>query len=126
MESTKYDFVIYLIFGVLITAGIMWTTAWWGYYSTELLMSHYGYDFDAMNETERFESVKLENLERVKKLKNDYLGIGWPAKAIMAFVFYSPYLLIVYFGGWLIRRIKRKNIEITNLRRVLFIEQNSS
>ena len=34
---------------------------WWGSYSNDLLLSYYGYDFDAMNETERFRNniIKL-------------------------------------------------------------------
>ena len=107
----KYSFLTYLISGLILTAGIMWTFAWWADYSDQLLMSHYGYDFDAMNDTERYVNVESENLVKVKQLEIGYFGIGWPLKAIMSFVFYSPYLLIVYGVGQLIRRMKRKNKE---------------
>ncbi|KYG81334.1 hypothetical protein AWW67_08245 [Roseivirga seohaensis] len=106
--SLKFDFWTYLIFGLIITAGIMWTFVWWGDYSNRLLMSHYGYDFDAMNDNRRFVNVEPENFERVKQLEIGYFGVGWPLKAIMTFVFYSPYLLIVYLVGQLIGRTKRK------------------
>tara|TARA_R110001592_G_scaffold106518_1_gene298983 strand:- start:1277 stop:1537 length:261 start_codon:yes stop_codon:yes gene_type:complete len=86
----------------------MWTFVWWVDYSDRLLMSHYGYDFDAMNDNRRFVNVEPENFEKVKQLEIGYFGIGWPLKAIMTFVFYSPYLLIVYLVGQLIRRTKRK------------------
>lgn len=102
----KFDFLIYLILGLLITAGITWSFAWWADTSDRLLMSHYGYDFDAMNETERFGEVADENMERVKQLEIGYFGIGWPLQAIMTFIFYSPYLLIVYFIGQMITRMK--------------------
>ena len=102
----KFDFLTYLILGIIITAGITWTFAWWADHSDQLLLSHYGYDFDAMNENERFGNVALENMKRVKQLEIGYFGIGWPLKAIMTYAFYSPYLLIVYLIGQLIRRMK--------------------
>jgi len=111
LYKLKFDLVIYLILGCFITVSIMWTFAWWSDYSNQLLMSHYGYDFHAMNDTERFLNVQSENLENVKRLEIGYFGVGWPLKAIMSYVFYSPYLLIVYLIGQLIRRIKRKNNE---------------
>ena len=104
----KFDFLTYLILGIIITAGITWTFAWWADYSDQLLMSHYGYDFDAMNDTERFGKVQNENLEKVKQLEIGYFGIGWPLKAIMTYIFYAPYLLIVYLIGQFIRKVKRK------------------
>ena len=104
----KFDFLTYLISGIIITVGYTWTFAWWADYSDQLLMSYYGYDFDAMNNTERFGKVLDENLERVKQLEIGYFGIGWPLKAIMTYVFYLPYLLVVYLIGQLIRRMKLK------------------
>jgi len=108
MESNKIWLLTYLILGLIITAGITWTFAWWTDYSDQLLMSHYGYDFDAMNDTERFGKVLDENLERVKELEIGHFGIGWPLKAIMTYIFYSPYLLIVYLIGKVIRKMKQK------------------
>jgi hypothetical protein len=107
----KFDLMAYIILGLIFTALIIWTFAWWTDYSDQLLMSHYGYDFDAMNDTERFANIESENIEKVKQLEIGYFGIGWPLKAIMSFVFYSPYLLIVYGVGQLIRRMKEKNKE---------------
>ena len=85
----------------------MWTFAWWSDYANRLLMSHYGYDFEAMNERDRYSKVELENLEKLKQLEARYLGIGWPLKALMSFIVYSPYLLVVYIIGLVIRRIRR-------------------
>jgi hypothetical protein len=112
----KFDFLIYLISGMILTAGIMWTFAWWADYSDQLLMSQYGYNFDAMNDEERYQNVAGENLEKLKQLEIGFGGIGWPLKAIMSFVFYSPYLLIVYLNGQVISRIKRKNQDHTPIR----------
>lgn len=86
----KFSFMTYLLSGLILTAGIMWAFVWWADYSNQLLMSHYGYDFDAMNDTERFQNVESENLKKVKQFEIGYFGIGWPLKAIMSFVFLFP------------------------------------
>ena len=110
----KFDFLTYFVSGLILTAGIMLTFAWWADYSDHLLMSHYGYDFDAMNDIERYQNIESENLEKVKQLEIGYFGIGWPLKAIMSFAFYSPYLLIVYLVGQLIRRMKKNKEHAPN------------
>ncbi|WP_224997086.1 hypothetical protein [Cesiribacter sp. SM1] len=111
-KGLKYGFLSYMIIALIITAGITWIFAWWAHYSDQLLLSHYGYDFDAMNDTERFSKVADENMDRVKRLEMGYFGIGWPLKAIMTFMIYSPYLLLAYPIGQLIRRkiIKKQHL----------------
>jgi hypothetical protein len=108
LKKFKFSFLTYLILGLAITAGITLTFAWWADYSDQLLLSHYGYDLDAMNDSERYGNVKREDLEKVKQIEIGYFGIGWPLKAIMTYVFYSPYLLIVYLIGITIRKMKQK------------------
>lgn len=108
-HQLNFEFMIYyFIIGVILTAGIIWVFTWWLDYSNQLLMSYYGYDFNAMNDTVRFKNIEHENLERVKQLEIGYFGVGWPLKAIMFFVLYSPYLLIVYLGGQLLCRVKKE------------------
>lgn len=97
-----------MIIGIIITATITLTFAWWVDTSNQILLSHYGYDFDAMNDPERFANVSAENMERVKSLEISMMGIGWPLKAIMTYVFYSPYVLIVYLIVYLVKRNRNK------------------
>ncbi len=104
----RFKFLLYLIVSSVLTVGIMFTFAWWAYYSDQLLMSHYGYNFDAMNDIERYGNIATENLEKVKQLEFSHFGIGWPLKAIMTYIFYSPYLIIVYFIGQLIIKMNKK------------------
>jgi len=111
-STTKYGFWVYLFLGLILTASLMLTFAWWADYSDQLLLRHYGYDFDAMTATERFGHVKSEDLEQVKELETGYYGIGWPVQAILTFAFYSHYLLIVYFAGEWIRRNKVEAIKV--------------
>jgi hypothetical protein len=61
-----------------------------------------------MTDTQRFSNVSPENLERVKGLEISMMGIGWPLKAIMTFIVYSPYILVVYLIVYLIQNRKKK------------------
>lgn len=108
----KFHFLTYLVSGLIITAGIMSILAWWTDYSNILLLKHYNgyiYNPDSGGYQIEYDSVLPENLDRVKSLEISVMGIGWPLKAIMSFVFYSPYLLIVYGVGQLIRRRKKRS-----------------
>ena len=108
LKIEKYKFLTYLTLGVFITAIITLTFGWWSDSSNEILLSHYGYDFDAMNDTEKFTNVSVENLEKVKRLEVSMMGIGWPLKTIMTFSVYSPYLLLIYLVTFLIQKSKRR------------------
>lgn len=79
-----------------------------------MLLEHYRYNFDAMNETERFGKVSPDNMERVKSLEISIMGIGWPLKAFLTYVFYAPYLLIVYLVTYLFRKKLLKRQTKTN------------
>src|SRR5690349_5068937 len=90
---------IYLILCFVLTAGLTMAFAWWAHYSTELLMSHYGYDFEAMGDADRFREVKSESVERVKSLELSHFGIGWPLKAINMYELYAAYPVVVISLG---------------------------
>ena len=110
----KFDFLTYLILGLLITAVITGLFAWWAYYSNIILLQHYGayvFNTDSGGYQVSYENILPVNIDKVKSLEASIMGIGWPLKVIMSFIFYSPYLLIVYFFGQLISKMKRKNKE---------------
>lgn len=98
------NFILYTISGIVITFVLTWVLGWWGSYSNDLLLSHYGYNFDAMNDTERFKNVTSINLEQVKNLERNLLGVGWPLKVLMSYVFVSPILLILYLAVYFFKR----------------------
>jgi len=112
ISRLKFKFPLYLILATIITAGIMLTFSLWADTSNQILLKHYGYNFDGMNETEIFGNVAEDDMQRVNELVQSSSGIGWPLKAIMGFPFYSPYLLIVYLIGQLIRRLKRNRARL--------------
>jgi amino acid transporter len=107
-RDSKKVFTIYIITAVTATFILVLILAWWSHFSIEILLSHYGYDADLLTETERLRNVSAENLDRVKTLDTSRMGIGWPLKAILFYIFYSPYLLIVYFGSYFYKKSKLK------------------
>lgn len=106
--NIKYKFISYLTIAVFLTALLTIVFAWWTYTTDLLLLKHYGYDIDGLNEAEFYGKVLPENMDKVKSLETSIMGIGWPLKAIITFVFYSPYLLIIYGVKYLIGRKTRK------------------
>ncbi len=74
--NLKYNFTIFLIVGTILTLILTLISGWWGDISNQILLSHYGYNFDAINDMERYREVAMENLERVKRLEINMLGIG--------------------------------------------------
>jgi hypothetical protein len=112
--NVKNKFIIYMTIGVLTTGAITLTFAWWAYISNQMLLEHYGYNFHATNDTERFGKVSSVNLQRVKSLEISNMGIGWPLKAILTYIIYTPYLLIVYLVTYLFSKILLKRKSKTN------------
>jgi len=101
IKTTKIrnKFLAYLTIGLFLNAVIVFVFAWWSYTSDLMLLEHYGYDIDGMNETEFYGNVIPENMDKVKSIQRSIMGIGWPLKAIFAFVFCSPWIIVVYFGS---------------------------
>lgn len=108
-RKTKNIFIPYLMISLISTFILILIIAWWTNFSNKLLLSHLDYDFEAMNDIQRFQNVASKNLDKVKKLRISTMGIGWPLKAFMFYPFYLPYLLFVYFGSSFLTRIKQKS-----------------
>lgn len=104
--NVHHKFVLYLLIAVLTTAAITFAFGWWDDTSNQMLLEHYGYNADGLNDTERFGKVSSEKLERVKSIETSMMGIGWTLKIIIAYVFYVPYLLIVYLGCYFFKKAK--------------------
>lgn len=107
--NIKYKFIIYLTFGIILTAFIVFLFAWWSDASDKILLRHYGYSFEGWSDKDYYKNVAPENVERVNSLVTSMMGIGWTLKAIMTYLFYLPYLLIVYVATYLIRH-RRKTL----------------
>ena len=104
--KAKRTLLIYTLAGFSVLGLLMLFFAWWSYESDLLLLEHYGYNNDGVNETEFYGDVSAENMEQVKRLETSTMGVGWPLKAMFGFVMIIPYLIIVYIGKVLIDRLK--------------------
>lgn len=113
IKTTKirYKFLAYLTIGLFLNAVIVLVFAWWSYTSDLMLLEHYGYDIDGMNEAEFYGNVIPENIDKVKSIQRSIMGIGWPLKAIFAFVFCSPWIIVVYFVFYLTDKIKLNKLK---------------
>jgi amino acid transporter len=107
----RYKFLTYLTIGLFLNAVIVLVFAWWSYTSDLMLLEHYGYNIDGMNEAEFYGNVIPENMDKVKSIQRSIMGIGWPLKAIFAFVFCSPWIIIVYFVFYLTDKIKLNKLK---------------
>lgn len=107
-QNSNYIFIIYLISSAVTTFILVLVLAWWSDYSSQLLLSHLGYDNNAWNDLEKFKNVTSENLNKVKEIDKSRMGIGWPLKAFIFYPFYFLYLLIFYVINYFIKRIKTK------------------
>lgn len=93
----KYPILLHFIHITLSFTIFSFFIAWWSHFSVEIVMYSYGYNFYGYDSTEYYKNVKPENLEKVKKIKEKIMGIGWPLVAIFRFVFFYPFALIIYF-----------------------------
>lgn len=103
----KKVFLRYSLIGFILLAILIFVFAWWTDKSDIILLSHYGYNFDAMTDLDRYKNVTIENLEKVKFIEVSVMGLGWPLKAIFAEVLVIPYLFIVYLLFYVISKIKK-------------------
>ncbi|MFZ1664934.1 MAG: hypothetical protein WBO28_01710 [Flavobacteriales bacterium] len=113
-QDGKYRIVTFLGIGIIISASLTMTYSWWMDASKQLLLQHYGYDYAADNDSTRLANVGPTDIDRVKSLERGLLGIGWPLKAMMMYVVYFPYLMIVYLISYFIRRSKSKKEHTPN------------
>ena len=103
-KHIKYRFIGYLVFGIIVAIVMIFIFSWWTTISDEMLLSHYGYNFDAINEVEKYANVLPKNINQVKNIESSLSGIGWTLKAIFASAFYLPYLFVVYLVNYIIKR----------------------
>ncbi len=103
--------LFYSLIGLSVIGVLMLIFAWWSHESDLILLKHFGYNIDGMNEIEFFGNVLPENMDKVKRIETSVMGIGWPIKAILGFVMTFPYLIFVYIVKVFIIRIMKNKIE---------------
>ena len=66
-------------------------------YSTKWLMEYYGYNNDGMCESECFQNVKPGDRVMVEGMSSHIMGIGWPLRAVFAYVLIIAFQIILSF-----------------------------
>ena len=100
------NFILLIGVGLVVTFMLVALIGWWAYFSNGILMSYYGYDFEAMNAIDRFKNVTSDNLEAIKLLEANLLGVGWPLKVILSYLFIVPIITLEYVAVYFLK-IKR-------------------
>ena len=76
-------------------------------YSTKWLMEYYGYNLDGMSESECYRNVELGDRVMVEGMLSHIMGIGWPLRAVFAYVLLIPFQIVISFiEYYVIRHIK--------------------
>lgn len=88
--------VMRFVVTTMIFSGILCLTLlWWDDASTWWLMEYYGWDPNGMCDSEYYQNVAECDRARVQKLWNHNMGVGWPVKAFLAYLFLLPLQLIL-------------------------------
>lgn len=101
--------VFYFFFGIILMTSVSILFAWWGDKSDMLLLEHYGYNYYAMNDEERYGNVNAENMEEVKQLETSTMGVGWPIGAFFTIIPALVYLIVIFAA--------RDSITLINIRK---------
>ena len=110
-SQTKRTFLVYFLTCLIVLGILIFVSAWWNDKSNLILLRNYGYNIDGMNNIEIYGKVSPSNMEQVKRLETSIMGIGWPLKAIIGYVFAVPYLLFIYLGKMLIKRLANNRMK---------------
>lgn len=87
---------IFLILSIFVVDGIF-LLLYFGLddYSTKWLMEYYGYNNDGMCESECFQNVKSGDRVMVEGMLSHIMGIGWPLRAMFAYVIIIPIQIVL-------------------------------
>lgn len=106
-KNVGHTLIIYFPASLLILAILTLVLAWWLHASDLILLKHYGYNIDGINEAGFYRNVSPENMDKVKNLEISIMGIGWPAKAIFGYITFVPYLIFVYIGKIIVDKMNK-------------------
>jgi hypothetical protein len=104
LNFTRF-FIICLISSLILCVFAAW---WLDKGQKDLLLYSYGYNDEDTFMGDPFKSVKKEHMDKAIELYESSFGIGWPIKAILSYIFYLPYLIIVYLLIYFINKYKMK------------------
>ena len=96
-KKNKFSATNFFIISVLVSLLLCLVSVWWFEEGqNNILLNYYGFNREDMYNGDPFKSVTKENLSKVEKLYDNMFGLGWPIKAVVSYIFYFPYLLLMY------------------------------
>lgn len=110
--NAKRPFLVYFLIDLIFLGILIFAFTWWCDKSNMILLRIYGYNIDGINAVEIYGKVFPSNMEQVKRLETCIMGIGWPLKTIFGYVIAIPYLLFIYLGNVLIKRLANKRMKV--------------
>ncbi|HEC00775.1 MAG TPA: hypothetical protein ENI91_03705 [Sphingomonadales bacterium] len=91
-RANKNTGIIFInIISLPIIFAIVLISAYWPEFFGNIRLSSMGFDFYGMTDFERTLGVSPELKAEANSLYWSNMGIGWPLKALIAFVFFVPY-----------------------------------
>lgn len=66
----------YFLTGIVLSALIICSFAWWVDTSNIILLKYYGYNLQRINTPESYENVLPQNIQKVKNIEKSVMGIG--------------------------------------------------
>lgn len=102
------DVMIFAVATMIFSGMLCLTLSWWDDASTWWLMEYYGWDPNGMCDSEYYQNVAECDREPVRKLWNHNMGVGWPVKAFLMYLFLLPLQFILSTIEFLVIRLYRK------------------
>lgn len=90
--------IYYFLTGIILSSFLVYFFAWWVDTSNIILLKYYGYNLQGINTPESYENVLPQNIQKVKNIEKSVMGIGWTLKAMLGFIMYISYLLVIFIG----------------------------
>lgn len=103
------DVIIFVVVTSILSGILCLVLLWWDDFSTWKLMVYYGWNPDGMCDREYFQDVAECDTERVQKLWNHNMGVGWPIKAFFSYIVILPSQWIISVAEYLIISLIKKN-----------------
>lgn len=105
------DAMIFVVVTAMFSGILCLILFWWDDFSTWELMEYYGWNSDGMSDLEYFQNVADCDRERVQKLWNHNMGVGWPVKAFFCYIVILPFQWLLSVVEYLIvRYIRSKDL----------------
>ena len=98
-SKSKFKFITYFLIGLVLISINSIFFGWWTNMENKILLKHfntYHINPDSNGYQVYYEKVLPENIEKVKSLEKNIMGIGWTLKSIFICFYLFLYLFFIY------------------------------